>query len=83
MSPDPVGLVLHAHAFDVITECRGYTTGAVGRRANVSPATLSRLRTSTRGASERTAERIAAALEVPPAAIFPQLAGWTPPEVSM
>lgn len=83
MSPDPDGLVLHVHAYDAIAECRGRSASEVGRRSGLSSSTLSRLRTSNRGASEATAESIAAALEVEAAAIFPQLAGWTPPEVTL
>ena len=74
--------VLLVQAFDAITECRGRSVNAVGRRAGVSPATLSRLRTGHRSASPAVVAAISAALEVDPAAIFPQLAGWTPPVVT-
>lgn len=83
MRREPVGLVLHTPAFDAVIQCRGHSANEVGRLAGVSPATLSRLRTSRRAASEATAEALATALEVHPAALFPQLAGWTPPEVTL
>lgn len=73
-------LVLHTQAFDAITRCQGHSANEAARRAKISSTTLVYLRSHHRGASESTVEALATALDVDPAALFPQLAGWTPPE---
>ena len=77
----PEGRIIHAEAVEALLACRTLRIRKrdLANRAGISPSFLSDLLARRAGASDDTAQRIADALEVPAAAIFPGLVGWTSP----
>lgn len=76
----PKGHTLNPDAFDAWLTARGMTRTEVAEAAGVAPNTLSGLTHSVEphGASTKTAYRLAAALRVPPGALFWDLVGHRP-----
>lgn len=69
----PAGAPLNRSAFDDLLAVKGLTLTQVADLAEVPRATLSGLRGGHHSASAPIAHRIAAAIEVEPATLFPTL----------
>ena len=75
----PNGHLIHAEAFEAILIARGLMKKDVTHDADISPSFLADLLAHRCGATGPVAERLAAALGVRTAAIFPGFAGWIGP----
>jgi lambda repressor-like predicted transcriptional regulator len=75
----PNGRLLHADACEALIACRGLMKRTTAAAAGISPTFLADLLAHRAGASDDVVERLADALEVKPAALFPELAGWVGP----
>lgn len=75
----PNGRIIHAEAIEALLAARGMLKRTLADDAVVSASFLSDLLAHRCGAADDAVERIAAVLEVKPAAIFPELAGWVSP----
>ena len=77
----PPGRIIHAEAVEALLRCRvpRMRKRDLAGRASISPGFLSDLLAHRAGAADDVAQRIADALEVPPAAVFPELVGWVSP----
>jgi transcriptional regulator with XRE-family HTH domain len=75
----PRGRVLHAETFEALLEARRLRKSAVAAKAGIAPSTLSNLLARRAGASDVVMGRLAEVLDVPPVALFPELAGWAAP----
>lgn len=75
----PPGRVIHAEGFEAILATRSLLKSTVATEAGVSPSFLADLLAHRGGASDDVVIRLADALSVKPAALFPELAGWVSP----
>jgi transcriptional regulator with XRE-family HTH domain len=75
----PSGLLVHAEAFEALVAARGLFKKDVADEAGLSAGFVADLLAHRSGASRPTAERIASALGVTLAAIFPEAVGWVGP----
>jgi hypothetical protein len=75
----PPGLVIHAEGFEALLAARNLLKSTVANEAEVSASFLADLLAHRGGASPEIVDRIAGALGVNPAALFPELAGWVSP----
>jgi hypothetical protein len=75
----PSGRVLHTEGFEAIALARNLLKRSIADAAEVSPQFLADLLAHRAGASTPVVERLAAALGVTPAALFPELVGWVSP----
>lgn len=75
----PPGRVIHAEGFEAILATRSLLKSTVADEAGVSRSFLADLLAHRHGASEEVVARLADALSVTPAALFPELAGWMSP----
>ena len=75
----PAGNVLHAEGFEAILVARNLLKRDVATEAGVTPSFLADLLAHRCGASDPVADRIADALGVKVAALFPERAGWVSP----
>lgn len=76
--PRPKGVLLDADTFQALLDARGMSQREVAERSGMSAQTISALYRRTTRASLATAEQVAAALGCAPAALFPELGGWSP-----
>jgi hypothetical protein len=75
----PSGRILFAEGFEALLASRHLLKSTVATEAAVSAGFISDLLARRTGASDEVAERIAQALSVPVAALFPEMAGWVSP----
>jgi hypothetical protein len=76
----PNGRMIHAEGFEALLAARGgLLKSSVAVAAAISPSFLADLLAHRSGASADVVDRLAAALAVPPEALFPELAGWISP----
>ena len=75
----PSGRMVHAEGFEAIAAARKLLKKDVAALADVSPGFLSDLLAHRCGAAEDAADRLATALGVKVAALFPEAAGWAAP----
>lgn len=75
----PSGRLIHAEAFEAIVAARGLLKKDVAADAGLSPSFVADLLAHRGGASPQVVERLASALGVKPAAIFPEIVGWIGP----
>lgn len=75
----PPGRLIHAEGFEAILAARNLLKRDVAAEAGVSPGFLADLLAHRGGASPQVVDRLAGALGVNPAAIFPELVGWISP----
>lgn len=75
----PNGLLLHAEAFEAVVAAKNLLKKDVAAECEVSPGYLADLMAHRGGASPVVAERLASALGVKIAALFPERAGWIGP----
>jgi transcriptional regulator with XRE-family HTH domain len=73
------GQVLHSEGFEAIVAVGGTSKRAVAARVGMSPSHLSDLLAHRGGAGPELVDRLADAVGVPAAAIFPELVGWVAP----
>lgn len=71
--------MLHAEAFEAFLDTAQVRKSHVSKAAGISASFLADLLAHRAGASETVAANLADVLEVPPAAIFPEIAGWVSP----
>lgn len=73
------GQILYAEAFEALLAARNILKKDIAEEIGVSPSFIADLLACRGGASDEVAARIASALNVKVAAIFPEIAGWTSP----
>lgn len=75
----PAGRMIHAEGVEALLAARNMLKRDLSTEAEITPQYLSDLLAHRGGASDDVVERIASALGVKPAAVFPELAGWVSP----
>jgi hypothetical protein len=75
----PAGRLIHAEGFEALLAAKHLRKKDVAASCDLSPGFLADLLAHRSGASEPVALRLATALGVKVAAIFPEAAGWIAP----
>lgn len=75
----PAGRLIHSEGFEALAAARKMLKKDVAALADVSAGYLADLLAHRCGASEDTADRLAVALGVRVAALFPEAVGWVAP----
>jgi transcriptional regulator with XRE-family HTH domain len=75
----PSGRLIHAEGFEALLAARNLLKKDLASDCGVSPSYLADLLAHRCGASEATADRLASALGVKLAALFPEASGWVAP----
>jgi hypothetical protein len=75
----PSGRLIHAEGFEALLAARNLLKKDVASDSDLSAGFLADLLAHRCGASPAVTERLASALGVKVAALFPEAAGWVPP----
>ncbi len=75
----PAGRLIHAEGFEALAAARKMLKKDVAALSGVSAGYLADLLAHRCGAAEDTADRLATALGVKVAALFPEASGWVAP----